>query len=132
MNNKMQFSSNHGFHLKNVPSLTTFGRFLPKYDSFQPDDNISILELSRALKMTTFLIVQFEDKTKENEVIPSSWYHEGLCALPSKNQQWEAENCTILKMSWKRHNCKIPSTHGNVNVFRFSLNYSEILIRIYY
>jgi hypothetical protein len=93
---------------------------------------ISILELSRALKMTTFLIVQFEDKTKENEVIPSSWYHEGLCALPSKNQQWEAENCTILKMSWKRHNCKIPSTHGNVNVFRFSWNYSEILIRIYY
>jgi hypothetical protein len=60
---------------------------------------ISILKFSRALKMTTFLIVQLDEETKEKEVIPIFWYHEGLCVLPSKNQQWEAENCTILNMS---------------------------------
>jgi hypothetical protein len=62
--------------------------------------------------MTTFLNVQFEDETRENEVIPSSWFHDGMCAMPAKDIQKAAERNTILKMSWKRHACRILSSHG--------------------
>jgi hypothetical protein len=72
-------------------------------------------------KMIPFLIVILqegnqEDQTRrkgDNEIIPSTWYHDGLCSLPSKNILELADKCEMLKMAWKRYTCKVLSSHGN-------------------
>ncbi|KAK4007366.1 hypothetical protein OUZ56_012526 [Daphnia magna] len=54
-----------------------------------------------------------QNESKENEVVPSTWFYGGKCSLPSKNHRRLAEACSILKMSWKRHDCKIVSSHDS-------------------
>ena len=47
--------------------------------------------------MTTFLAVKFDDECQK-KVNPESWFHEGVCAVPSKNIREAAEKCEVIKM----------------------------------
>ncbi|KZS19915.1 Uncharacterized protein APZ42_013531 [Daphnia magna] len=76
--------------------------------------------------MTTFLIVKFTDESKENEVVPSTWFYGGKCSLPSKNHRQLAKAGPILKMSWKRHDCKIVSSHGKLRYLKSLIMLSGI------
>jgi hypothetical protein len=44
------------------------------------------------------LIVQFRNESRANEVVPSSWYADGECAMAKKNVQKEAKENAIYKM----------------------------------
>ena len=74
--------------------------------------------------MTTFLVVKFDDDCQKNEVIPESWFHEGVCAVPSKNIREAAEKCEVIKMAWKRYSVTILSSHGKFKKIVFLVKLS--------
>ncbi|KAK4028894.1 hypothetical protein OUZ56_021913 [Daphnia magna] len=45
------------------------------------------------------------DESRANEVIPSNWYADGECPMPTKNMHKAAKENAIYKMSWKQHVC---------------------------
>ncbi|KZS03762.1 Uncharacterized protein APZ42_033433 [Daphnia magna] len=63
--------------------------------------------------MTTFLIVKFTDESKENEVVPSTWFHGEKCSLTSKNHRQPTAACSVLKTSWKFNDYKIVLSHDS-------------------
>jgi hypothetical protein len=56
--------------------------------------------------------VQFEDESRTKEVIPSSWYGNGECAMQKKNVHKAAKGNAIYKMSWKHQVCTILSSQA--------------------
>ena len=61
--------------------------------------------------MTTFLAVKFDDECQK-KVNPESWFHEDVCAVPSKNIRQATEKCVVTKMAWKWYSVTILSSHS--------------------
>lgn len=55
--------------------------------------------------------MQFEDESRTKEVIPSSWYANGECAM-QKNVHIAAKGNAVYQMSWKHQVCTILSSQA--------------------